>query len=104
MGESKLPLVNQTKVEYTATRSVFTFHVAGKVEMEVSFLSPVYAADLVRQSQQMAYVSVKVRSLEGKGGHAVQVYMDVTGGEFLKCAVGGMGRGLADTVDRVCVW
>jgi hypothetical protein len=74
--------VNQKKVEYTATRSVFTFDVAGKVEMEVAFLSPVYTADLVRQSQQMAYVSVKVRDLGGEGGHAVQVYMDVTGGEF----------------------
>ena len=67
MGVSDLPLVNQTKVEYTATRSVFAFDVAGKVEMEVAFLSPVYAADLVRQSQQMAYVSVKVRDLGRKG-------------------------------------
>ncbi|AEO64520.1 uncharacterized protein THITE_2110742 [Thermothielavioides terrestris NRRL 8126] len=70
--------VNQVSLEYTATRSIFTFDVAGKVTMTVTFLSPVYPDDLARQSQQFSYVSVKTRSSDGQP-HAVQVYMDVSG-------------------------
>jgi hypothetical protein len=71
--------VNQSSLEYTSTRSIFTFDVGGKVTMTVTFLSPVYPDDMARQSQQFSYISVKTRSSDG-APHNVQVYMDVSGG------------------------
>jgi len=71
--------VNQVHLEYTSTRSIFTFDVAGLVGLTVTFLSPVYPDDLDRQSLQFSYISVKASSTDG-APHDVQVYMDVTGG------------------------
>ncbi|KAK3305377.1 uncharacterized protein B0T15DRAFT_195150 [Chaetomium strumarium] len=70
--------VNQVSLEYTSTKSIFTFDVSGKVTMTVTFLSPVYPDDLARQSLQFSYISVKARSSDG-ASHSVQVYMDVSG-------------------------
>lgn len=70
--------VTQTAFSYTSTKSIFTFDVDGKVEMTVTFLSPVYPDDLVRQSLQFSYVDVKVKSSDGSS-HSVQVYMDISG-------------------------
>jgi len=81
MGDSRLPLVNQVSLEYTSTRSTFHFDVDGKVNLEVTFLSPVYPDDLGRQSQQFSYISIKALSADG-ASHNVQVYMDVSGGEI----------------------
>ncbi|KAJ9156616.1 Glutaminase-like protein [Pleurostoma richardsiae] len=82
MGAASGPSpVNQTAFEYTATRSIFTFDVEGKVAMTVTFLSPVYPDDLVQQSLQFSYANVEVRAIDG-GTHNVQVYMDITGEEF----------------------
>ena len=80
MGDSHLPLVRQVSLEYTSTRSIFTFDVEGKVKLDVTFLSPVYTNDLARQSQQFSYVSVKATSSDG-AAHKVQVYMDVSAGK-----------------------
>jgi hypothetical protein len=74
--------VNQLSLEYTSTKSIFTFDVGGKVTMTVTFLSPVYPDDMARQSQQFSYISVKTRSSDG-APHNVQVYMDVSGGTTL---------------------
>ncbi|GJN67884.1 hypothetical protein PLICBS_001926 [Purpureocillium lilacinum] len=71
-------LVNQTSLEYTSTRSVFTFNVVDKVEMMVEFLSPVYPEDLRRQSVTSSYINISVKSLDGKT-HSVQIYSDVSG-------------------------
>lgn len=73
------PVVNQVSLEYTSTKSIFTFDVAKKVTMTVTFLSPVYPDDLARQSQQFSYIFVNARSADG-APHSVQVYMDVSGG------------------------
>ena len=72
--------VTQTSLEYTSTKSTFTFDVDGKVTMTVTFLSPVYPDDLARQSQQFSYITVSVQSSDG-ASHKVQVYTDVSGGE-----------------------
>ncbi|KAH8892980.1 DUF1793-domain-containing protein [Thozetella sp. PMI_491] len=83
MGGAPGPaLVTQTSFEYTATRSIFKFNVANKVEMTATFLSPVYPDDLVKKSLQASYVEVSVVTTDG-GSHNVSVYMDVTG-EFLE--------------------
>ncbi|KAK4100063.1 DUF1793-domain-containing protein [Parathielavia hyrcaniae] len=79
MGGAPGPsLVKQLSLEYTSTKSIFTFDVAGKVTMIVTFLSPVYPDDMARQSQQFSYISLKTRSGDGTP-HDVQVYMDVSG-------------------------
>ncbi|KAK5661687.1 hypothetical protein OQA88_9787 [Cercophora sp. LCS_1] len=66
------PLVEQVSFEYTSTQSIFTFDVEGKVELTVTFLSPVYPDDLKRQSQQFSYISAKVKSSDGLP-HSVQL-------------------------------
>lgn len=80
MGGAPGPsLVNQVSLEYTSTQSIFTFDVAGKVTLTVTFLSPVYPDDMGRQSQQFSYIVTKAKSSDG-AAHNVQVYMDVSGG------------------------
>ncbi|EAQ84675.1 hypothetical protein CHGG_08689 [Chaetomium globosum CBS 148.51] len=70
--------VNQVSLEYTSTKSIFTFDVDGKVTLTVTFLSPVYPDDMARQSQQFSYISIRAKSSDG-ASHKVQVYMDVSG-------------------------
>ncbi|KAG5949035.1 hypothetical protein E4U53_006048 [Claviceps sorghi] len=70
--------VDQVSVDYTSTRSIFNMSVAGKVSMNIEFLSPVYPDDLRRQSIPFSYLNVAVRSLDG-APHSVQVYADVSG-------------------------
>lgn len=72
--------VNQLSLEYTSTKSIFTFDVAQKITLTVTFLSPVYPDDIQRQSLQFSYVTVTAKSSDG-ASHKVQVYMDVSGGE-----------------------
>jgi hypothetical protein len=80
MGQEAGPaLVDQVALEYTSTKSIFTFDVAGKVTMTVTFLSPVYPGDLLRQSLQFSYIDIKVQSADG-AAHNVSVYMDTSGG------------------------
>ncbi|KAI1434171.1 glutaminase GtaA [Xylaria sp. CBS 124048] len=70
--------VNQTEFSYTSTRSSFVMNVAGKVEMNITFLSPVTPNDLKRQSLTFSYLDVGVHSLDG-ANHDVQLYSDVSG-------------------------
>lgn len=104
-GATGAPLVDQLNVTYTSTRSIFTFSVAGKVTLNVEFLSPVYPTDLKRQSIPFSYLIVKARSLDG-ASHSVQVYSDVSGGEQkLKPPSSGCGTRFALTLyaGRVCL-
>ncbi|KAI1429181.1 glutaminase GtaA [Xylaria sp. FL1777] len=70
--------VNQTEFSYTSTRSNFVMDVGGKVEMNITFLSPVTPNDLKRQSLPFSYLDVDVHSLDGDS-HDVQLYADVSG-------------------------
>lgn len=83
MGNAPGPAhVEQVSLEYTSTKSIFTFDVAKKVTLTVTFLSPVYPDDMARQSQQFSYISARAKSSDG-AAHSVQVYMDVSGGKYL---------------------
>lgn len=73
-------LVNQSDLTYTSTRSIFTFNVAGTVNMVVEFLSPVFPDDLQRQSITSSYVQVSASASDGQA-HQVQIYADVSGGQ-----------------------
>lgn len=70
----------QTAQSYTSTKTEFVM-TAGKVELTVSFLSPVFPHDHMRQSIPFAYVNLAVRSLDGRS-HSVQIYSDVSGGKL----------------------
>lgn len=73
--------VTQTAFEYTSTKSIFTMNVADKVEMNITFLSPVTPKDLKRQSLVFSYLNVDVASLDGNS-HDVQLYADISAGTF----------------------
>jgi hypothetical protein len=73
--------VTQTGFEYTSTKSIFTMNAGGLVELNVTFLSPLYPKDQKRQSLVFSYLDVVVQSLDGKA-HDVQLYADISAGAF----------------------
>ncbi|KAJ9205056.1 hypothetical protein DTO164E3_1679 [Paecilomyces variotii] len=77
MGDPGPQAVTQTAFQYTSTKSIFTMDVAGKVEMNITFLSPITPNDLKRQSLVFSYLHVDVSSVDGKV-HDVQLYSDIT--------------------------
>jgi hypothetical protein len=50
MGLPGTTTVNQTGFEYTSTKTIFTMNVLDKVEMNITFMSPITPTDLMRQS------------------------------------------------------
>ncbi|PVH87153.1 glutaminase GtaA [Cadophora sp. DSE1049] len=77
MGNPGPQSVTQKAFEYTSTRSVFTMDVGGKVEMNITFLSPITPEDQKRQSLIFSYLDVGVQSLDGTS-HDVQLYTDIS--------------------------
>ncbi|KAJ5210815.1 hypothetical protein N7491_010626 [Penicillium cf. griseofulvum] len=77
MGLPGSKTVNQTAFEYTSTKSIFTMNVENKIEMKITFLSPVTPNDFKRQSLVFSYLNVDVSSLDGKT-HDVKVYADIS--------------------------
>ena len=69
--------LDQTQLQVTATRSVYTLE-GGGVQITVEYLSPVEPGDLRRQSVPMAYIFVSAQSLDGSA-HDVSVYLDISG-------------------------
>lgn len=76
---------NQTAQSYTSTKTEFVMNVGGKVELTVSFLSPVFPDDHMRQSIPFAYMNVEVKAIDGRS-HSVQIYSDVSAGTYLRIA------------------
>ncbi|KAH8690740.1 glutaminase GtaA [Talaromyces proteolyticus] len=70
-------LVNQTAFSYTAMRSIFTLNINDKVEMNVTFLSPAFPDDSLRQSLIYSYLNVDIKSIDGSK-HDVQLYADIS--------------------------
>ncbi|KAL6709069.1 hypothetical protein ACN47E_001885 [Coniothyrium glycines] len=68
---------DQVAFEYTSTQSIFTISADDKVQVKVTFLSPVTPLDLKRQSLIFSYMSVEVSSLDGSE-HKVQIYTDIS--------------------------
>lgn len=73
-------VVNQTSFEYTSTKSIFTFNADNKVQLKVTFLSPLTPTDLKRQSLIFSYMDVEVSTLDGSE-HSVQIYTDISAGQ-----------------------
>lgn len=76
-GAPGLDYVDQVSLSYTSTNTEFVMNVAGKVQMRIRFLSPVFPTDLQRQSIPFSYMDVSVKPLDGRS-HTVQVYSDVS--------------------------
>ncbi|KAL2064393.1 hypothetical protein VTL71DRAFT_4887 [Oculimacula yallundae] len=70
-------LVTQDSFEYTSQRSTFMLNVAGKITMNVTFLSPLTPKDIKRHSIIGSYLSVTVNSRDGVD-HDVQLYADTS--------------------------
>jgi hypothetical protein len=82
MGSPKdIPKATQVSAEYTSTSSIFTIRADGKVEIKVTFLSPVTPKDFKRQSLVFSYMEVAVSSIDGSE-HKVQIYTDISAGMF----------------------
>ncbi|KAJ6085590.1 hypothetical protein N7499_005219 [Penicillium canescens] len=77
MGLPGSKTVNQTAFEYTSTKSIFTMNVENKLEMNITFMSPITPSDIKRQSLVFSYLNVEVSSLDGQE-HDVQVYADIS--------------------------
>jgi len=69
--------VTTEAVHYTATRTIYTIS-AGKVGVNVTFLTPITLDDLKRQSLPASYLSLVFWSLDKKN-HSVSLYTDVDG-------------------------
>jgi hypothetical protein len=82
MGLPGSTTVNQTAFEYTSTKSIFTMNVRDKVEMNITFMSPITPSDFKRQSLVFSYLNVEVSSLDGHD-HDVQVYADISAGKSI---------------------
>lgn len=78
-------VADQTSFSYSATRSIFT-QTVGPVKLTTTFLSPIYPQDQMRASLVASYVQTEATSLDG-AAHDVQLYMDVSGGEFRDTSV-----------------
>jgi hypothetical protein len=76
------PSVTQDSFEYTSQRSTFIQNVAGKVSLNVTFISPLTPTDLMRQSVIGTYLDVSVVSIDG-ATHSVQLYADTSAGMLL---------------------
>jgi len=81
MGAPGPQTVTQTAMEYTSTKTMFTMDVGGKIEINITFLSPVTPDDMKRQSLIFSYLDVAVQSLDG-AAHDVQLYTDISAGKF----------------------
>jgi hypothetical protein len=82
MGLPGSTTVNQTAFEYTSTKTIFTMNVQDKVEMNITFMSPITPSDFKRQSLVFSYLNVEVSSLDGHD-HNVQVYADISAGKSI---------------------
>jgi hypothetical protein len=70
---------SQTSYEYTSTRSIFTMSVDSKVQLRVTFLSPLTPNDFKRQSLIFSYMEIEVSSLDDSK-HDVHIYTDISAG------------------------
>ena len=69
MGSGNGETVNQISLEITPTSSIYTFE-AGGIELEVRFTTPLLLTDLELTSRPCSYVSLSVRSMDGRAHEA----------------------------------
>lgn len=62
----------QKSLDFSATQTAYTF-TCGKVDLDLTFTSPLVISDLALLSRPVSYISAKVKSNDG-AQHAVQLY------------------------------
>lgn len=72
-----LPALPQTECRVEATSTFYTFEGEG-IRLNVQFMSPTFAKDLIAMSSPVAFVRFSAEPTDGKD-HKVQAYLDVTG-------------------------
>ncbi|KAI0684501.1 hypothetical protein BC835DRAFT_1293062 [Cytidiella melzeri] len=81
LGEASLPnitLATQKSFTFTPTQTSYILDCGGKVSVNMTFVTPIEATDLVRLSTPFSYLQVNATSSDGQP-HNVQVYSDVSG-------------------------
>lgn len=76
-GGSDIPALEQTGLQVTATRSVYSFQGAG-IELDVEFCSPMLPDDLDLIGRPVTYLTITQRSQASKPKE-VEVYLDFSG-------------------------
>ncbi|HXW55818.1 MAG TPA: DUF4965 domain-containing protein [Candidatus Cybelea sp.] len=78
MGDSpdSVPPMEQTRLEVTPTRTVYSFEEQG-VKLEASFLSPLIPSDLNLVSRPISYLSLSSSAIDGVP-HSVQLLVEVS--------------------------
>ncbi|KAI0684505.1 hypothetical protein BC835DRAFT_1523871 [Cytidiella melzeri] len=77
-----IPLAAQKSFTFTPTQTSYTLDCGGKVSVNMTFVTPIEATDLVRLSTPFSYLQVTATSSDGQP-HSVQVYSDVSGGAII---------------------
>ncbi len=72
-NSAKIMLADQKNVEVRATQTVYNF-TAGKVNLQLTFTSPLLLNDLRLLSRPVSYIAYKVSANDGKQ-HAVKVFL-----------------------------
>ena len=75
-GIGTVGTMNQTNLQVTATQSIYTFQ-AGGITLTLTFLSPVEATDLRRQSIPLSSIFAQAQSNDGNT-HTVSLYFDIS--------------------------
>ncbi|GAA4318796.1 DUF4965 domain-containing protein [Mucilaginibacter gynuensis] len=73
---TQIEVAKQTNVEVTATQTVYSFK-AGKVDLGVTFTSPLLMSDLTILSRPVSYITYKVKAND-KATHNVKVYFSAS--------------------------
>jgi len=71
--EATVKIADQTSVTMNATQTIYTF-TCGKIDLTLSFTSPLLTSDLNLLSRPVTYINAKVKSNDGTA-HDVQVYL-----------------------------
>ncbi|MEI2274563.1 DUF4965 domain-containing protein [Sphingobacterium sp. ML3W] len=72
-GGPKIQTAIQKDVEITATRTIYNFQ-AGKVDLKLTFTSPLLMDDLNLLARPVSYITYQVKANDGKQ-HAVKVFL-----------------------------
>jgi hypothetical protein len=70
---TKLQLARQENVEVTATQTIYNF-TAGKVNLKLTFTSPLLMNDLALLSRPVSYITYQVKSNDARS-HSVKVFL-----------------------------
>jgi hypothetical protein len=75
-NDSSIKLADQTNLKVTATQTIYTFS-CGKVNLKVTFTSPVVLTDMALFSSPVSYISYQVKASDAKR-HNVNIYQGVS--------------------------